>query len=323
MITLLLRVFSVDHRRHVAGLLIAATACLFGGAALFSATQHVGLGVAVYWAVTTATTVGYGDVTPHNGAGEIIASATMLTTIPLLAAVFALLTGAAAANGIRRILGMRHQLPESGYRLVIGTDAAVPAILEELVRADQHVVLVADVDPASVHPRVHVVRGDPSQPGVLSAARPADAIQALISGATDGDVLVSAVLLRKLAPDLPVVALVRSASVREALADLGIGQTISASTLLAHTLAKSLEAPHAADMLTELVESDRHSLTEIPAATDAIGRPLSAIRDEREGLVLGLVHDGRFLLGIGEDPVLAPGDSLLLAEPAPTSVRRH
>jgi hypothetical protein len=62
---------------------------------------------------------------------------------------------------------------------------------------------------------------------------------------------------------------------------------------------------------------------EAPHTADTIGRPLSSIRDERAGLVLGLVHDGRFRLGIGEGPVLAAGDSLLLAEPAATSTQQH
>jgi voltage-gated potassium channel len=241
----------------------------------------------------------------------------MLTIIPLLASVFALVTGAAAADGIRRILAMGTRFPEGVFRLVIGMDPTVPAILDELVRAGDPVVLVADVDPASVRPEVHVVRGDPTQPNTMRKARPQDAQQVLITGTSDGDVLVSAVLLRKLAPDLPAAALVRSASVREALRDLGVEQTISAEGLVAHALAKSLEAPHAGEMLTQLVESDKHSLTELEAGADAVGKPLSAIRDERAGLlVLGLVHDGRFVLGIGEDPVVASGDHLLIAEPA-------
>ena len=63
------------------------------------------------------------------------------------------------------------------------------------------------------------------------------------------------------------------------------------------------------------MDSDEHNLTEVKAETAAIGRPLSAIRDERAGLVLGIVHNGTFSLGIGTDPVIAEGDSLLLAEP--------
>jgi voltage-gated potassium channel len=239
----------------------------------------------------------------------------MLTTIPLLAAVFALLTGAAAAAGIRRILGMRHRFPAGSYRVVLGMDLSVPAILDELAAAGDAVVLVADVDPAGVRPDVHVIRGDPTQPTAIRQARPQGAQQALITGRTDGDVLVSAVVLRQQAPDLPVVALVRSPSVREALRELGIRQAISAEGLIAHTMAKSLEAPHAGDMLAELVGSDRHSLTEVQADGAAVGKALSAIRDERAGLVLGLVHDGRFLLGIGDDPVVAPGDRLLIAQP--------
>jgi voltage-gated potassium channel len=323
MIGILLRIFGQPHRKHVVILLCSALGCMLIGATLFSVTQQLPFGRSVYWAITTATTVGYGDVTPKNPAGEVIASATMLTTIPLLAGVFALLTGAAAANGIRRILAMRHTFPEGAYRVVIGSDPSVPAILEELVQVGEDVVLVADVDPDTVPARVHVVRGDPTEPAILAAARPQGARQGLITGTSDGDVLVSAVLLRRIAPNLPLVALVRSQSVREALADLGVLRTMSASGMIAHTLAKSLEAPHAADMLAQLVESNQHTLTEVQADQATVGKPLSAVRDERDGLVLGLVHEGKFQLGIGEDLIVASGDSLLLAEPQRGESHQH
>jgi voltage-gated potassium channel len=316
MIVLLARVLGAGHRRHVAVLLAAAIAITVAGGALFAATQHYPLTTGLYWAITTATTVGYGDVTPHNAAGRVVASVVMLTTIPLLASVFALVAGASAAAGVRRILEMGHRFPAGAYRIVVGMNPTVPAILDELARVGDPVVLVADVDPASVRAEVHLIRGDPTQEAVIRSAKPAGAQQALITGATDGDVLVSAVLLRKQAPDLAVVALVRSPAVREALHDIGIQQTISAEELIAHTLAKSLEAPHAGDMLAELVESDQHSLTETEADAATVGKPLSAVRDERSELVLGLVHDGRFLLGIGEDPIIGSGDRLLIAQPA-------
>jgi voltage-gated potassium channel len=135
-------------------------------------------------------------------------------------------------------------------------------------------------------------------------------------------VLVSSVLVRKQAPDLPIVAVVSSAAVREALRDLGVRQTMSAHDLIAATLAKSLEAPHAADMVSELVESPRHRLNEVDAAAEgAVGKTLSAVRDERDGLVLGLVHDGTFSLGLGDDPVVQAGDYLLIAESAPPPER--
>lgn len=300
-------------------LLAAAAACVAGGGALFAATQGLPFSTGLYWAITTASTVGYGDVTAHNPAGRVVAAAVMLTAIPMLAAVFALLTGAAAASGLRRILSMRTRFPTGSYRLVVGMHPAVPAILDELALADDAVVLVADVDPGTVRDDVHVIRGDPSQPGVVRSARPAGAQQALITGEADGDVLVRAVLLRKQAPGLPVTALVGSGSVREALRELGVRQAISAEELVAHTLAKSLEAPHAGDLVAQLVGSNQHRLVEVAPDEAALGKPLSAVRDERSGLVLGLVHDGEFTLGIGDDPVVASGDRLLLAEPEPAA----
>jgi hypothetical protein len=49
---------------------------------------------------------------------------------------------------------------------------------------------------------------------------------------------------------------------------------------------------------------------------DDVGKPLSQLRADREGLVLGLVHEGGIDLGIGSDPELSSGDHLLVAEPS-------
>jgi voltage-gated potassium channel len=320
-ISLLLRALRVNRRRHIAILFSAVAAVIVAGGAVFAGTQGIPVTTGLYWAITTATTVGYGDVTPRNASGRVVASIVMLTAIPMLAAAFALVTGSTAAAGVRRILSMATRFPEGDYRLVVGMHPAVPAILDELVAAGNSVVLVADVSPADVRDGVHVVRGDPTQPRAIAAGRPAGARQALITGASDGDVLVSAVQLRGGAPDLPVVALVRSPAVRDALHALGIRMALSADELIAHTLAKSLETPHAGDLIAQLVDSERHRLVEADAGSDAAGKRLSALRAERTGLVLGLVHDGLLSLGIGADPVVAAGDRLLVVEPAPAA--RH
>jgi voltage-gated potassium channel len=313
--TLIARVLGRDHRKHIAWLLAAAAGCVLGGGALFAATQGRPFTTGLYWAITTATTVGYGDVTPKNGAGRVVAVLVMLTTIPLLASVFALTTSGIVIAGVRRVMALHARFPESPYRLVLGTNPRVHAVLDQLVQAGVSVVLVADIDAAGLPVGVHLVKGDPTQPQSIRAARPEGAEQALITGDSDGDVLVTAVHLRRLAPNVPVVALVGSPAVREALAELGVQQTISADELIASTLAKSLEAPHAGDMLAQLVESNSHRLAEVPAETlAAVGKPLSAVRDERDELVLGLVHDGKFSLGLGDDPTVGPDDQLLIAE---------
>lgn len=122
---------------------------------------------------------------------------------------------------------------------------------------------------------------------------------------------------------LPISALCNSGPVSEALKAIGVSQTVSVDELLAHTLAKSLESPHAGDLLLRLLDSERHRLTESEVAADDVGKPLSALRQDRDGLVLGLVHSDAVDLGIGEDPVVAAGDRLLVAVPIDASSSSH
>ena len=53
---------------------------------------HLSFVDAMWWALTTATTVGYGDIVPHTDAGQAIAAAVMLVGIGFVA----LLTAAMA-----------------------------------------------------------------------------------------------------------------------------------------------------------------------------------------------------------------------------------
>jgi hypothetical protein len=68
------------------------------GGIMFSAVEHVSFGLGQYWALTTATTVGYGDVTAHTVAGRLVSAVVMLTVIPLFAATFSLLTAGISAG---------------------------------------------------------------------------------------------------------------------------------------------------------------------------------------------------------------------------------
>jgi voltage-gated potassium channel len=317
----LLRWLSLGHRRHVVLLLGSVVAVVVAGGAVFAATQHLPLTTGWYWAITTATTVGYGDVTPKNPSGRIVASVVMLTAIPALGAAFALATGSVVLERLRRMLSMEAHVPAGSFHLVVGTPAASDAILEELVRAGEDVVVVADLDPASLPAGVRLVRGDPTSAAAIRAAHPERAADALVAGASDGDVLVAVILLHEHAPGLPVTALASSARVGEALRELGVAHIVSTELLVAHTVAKSLEAPHAGELLLRLLDSEGNRLVEETVGDGAAPRPLSALRAERGELLLGVVQQGAVSLGVGDDPEVRPGDVLLVVEPVRTADR--
>lgn len=88
--------FSLDGLRYVA---VLALLTVLGGGAAFAAVekaQRLSAWDGVWWAITTVTTVGYGDTYPQTDAGKVIAIVVMFAGIGFVA----LLTAAAAQRFI-------------------------------------------------------------------------------------------------------------------------------------------------------------------------------------------------------------------------------
>jgi voltage-gated potassium channel len=91
------RLLSLDGVRNTA--LVALMTVVIGGA-LFAAVeddQNLSSWDGIWWAVTTMTTVGYGDISPDTDAGRVLAITVMLVGI----AFVALLTGFIADRFLR------------------------------------------------------------------------------------------------------------------------------------------------------------------------------------------------------------------------------
>jgi voltage-gated potassium channel len=313
-LTALRRVRRLHHFRELALICLALTIVLVG-AALFSLTQSISFGTALYWAVTTATTVGYGDVTPHNTAGRVIASVVMLTTIPTVAAVFALYASASVLARIRRLLGMETPPPTSAFTAVYGSHPIVPRVLDELRRSGHEVLLVAPAKPAGCPDEIHFMAGDPTDAALIRHSDPARAERALIACTSDADTLVIAVMIHGLAPQLEVFALTQAPAVASALRELGVSHALAGDELLGHTVAKSLETPTAGKLLLQLVDTERYRLVEAEIGAELVSQRLSQARGRAGTLVLAIArHDG-IDLGVHDDPVLAAGDRLIAVEP--------
>ncbi len=107
------RLLSTEGVRDAA---VLAAMTVLGGGAAFAAvekSQNLSTWDGVWWAMTTVTTVGYGDVTPETDAGRVIAIVVMLVGIGFIA----VLTAAAAERFLRAQADERRELEGVEQRL--------------------------------------------------------------------------------------------------------------------------------------------------------------------------------------------------------------
>lgn len=116
------RLFSLEGLRYVA--LLALLTVLGGGAGFAAVEKHASTWDGVWWAITTMTTVGYGDLSPETTLGRMIAIVVMLVGIGLIA----ILTGAVAQ---RFLASQLHDVKDVAEEIE-ATDAEVLVELREV-----------------------------------------------------------------------------------------------------------------------------------------------------------------------------------------------
>jgi voltage-gated potassium channel Kch len=91
--------------RNAASVIVVATAVVVVGAgvliSLIDSEEYPNVGLGMWYALQTVTTVGYGDVTPTNFVGKLIGAAIMLEGTAFIAIVTAVITSTFVARATR------------------------------------------------------------------------------------------------------------------------------------------------------------------------------------------------------------------------------
>jgi voltage-gated potassium channel len=97
--------------------------------------QFPNVWLALWWAVQTVTTVGYGDVVPKDVPGRIVAIVVMLQGIAFLTIVTAGITSTFVARAQRQMLAEQDEEPSSDTKEILARFDDVVARLDRLERA--------------------------------------------------------------------------------------------------------------------------------------------------------------------------------------------
>lgn len=216
-----------------------------------------------YFAVTTVSTTGYGDITPlhQSDALKFAVMAVMLLGALSVALVYALVTDAIVGVRLARSLGERPR-PRRDHVVVLGVGRIGQRVIEGLVaRRIPCVAVERDEAAPGVHAarrlRVPVVLADVTTPGVLEGLYLPNARCVMVVTDDDAANLEAALNARAIRPDLRVVL---------RLFDHDLAQRVeSAFSIHVSRSVSSLAAPAFTAAL-----SDRRALATIPVGAQAL-----------------------------------------------------
>jgi voltage-gated potassium channel len=122
--------------RNAARAIVAITTVVVVGAGVLIRVvdhkEYANVWVGMWWALQTVTTVGYGDVTPRDVSGRLVASVVLLYAIAFLAVITAVVTSVFVARATRELAG-RH-LDES--RELVTVEEQLAEVVQRLDRIE-------------------------------------------------------------------------------------------------------------------------------------------------------------------------------------------
>ena len=234
---------------------------------------------ALWWAMVTLSTVGYGDIVPTTVAGRLVGMAIMATGVGVMAALTGNLASALIERKNRKRQGLL-PVKTSDHCLVLGVNAQAPELLRALAAsAPAHkrgpaVVLVAPLTPEDfaemaadldLGERLEFCRGNPAHEPTLGRASPATARSAYILSQdglspedADQQTLLAALTFRGLAPKVRLCAEALLETSRKPLSRAGVDVTVVRGELAGRALGAMGEHPALWHFLERLLGGAGH-----------------------------------------------------------------
>lgn len=276
---------------------------------LFSYVEGVDIYTAMYWAVITMSTIGYGDVTPATPMGKAVAMFSAVVGISAFTALISLIAEHFISSSLRRMMGM-HRVNYNGHYVIIGTGNSVVTCIEELRAAMEKgeaeegpVVAVVPSDEEKRRldhlPDVEVLVGDPGVKETLKRAKVERASYVVLAMEDDSKAVFATLLIKSLSRAKVFVEVMLPENA-ELLKQAGADRVVLSRAIAGRLLASAVFEPEVVDVIEDLSTSfGNYDIAVVPAGEFG-GRNF-------EEAFNAFYSRGLYLLGyVVDEPVLMP-----------------
>lgn len=295
----------------------------------YVAVAHLSVLDAAFMTVITLSTVGYGEVRPLSGAGELftigVIVASFATLVYAAATLTSLFTAGEASAHLRQARGrrMRHELRD--HVIVVGFGRVGQATARAVVELGQ-ACLVMELDPGLEQAILAVgcvpMIGDATAEGDLRQAGIDRAVALVAAAQDDSTNLVVTLTARAMVPGLRVVSRVNEGTWQDRIERAGADVARSPYRSYGLSLAASAITPSVVELhplpLLGLLSEE----IQVSAGSRLVGRSLDDLGDAHRGVfVIGLRREQRFRSWHDVRGPIEPAD-VLVALGTPENVRR-
>ena len=199
---------------------------------------------AFYYTLVTASTVGYGDVTPQSQQAKLFGMSVVVLGTASFAIALGSLLGPAIEKRLSEALGnmtdAQLDLLEN-HVLVLGHGDLTEPIIEELTGAIEFVVITSDTETATQLQQrdIAVLTADPSDEDPLQRAGIEDAVAVVAATNNDAQDALAILTAKTLNPDVNIVAAATDRENIEKLRRAGANTVISPAVLGGHLIVQS------------------------------------------------------------------------------------
>ena len=279
-------------------------------------------------ALLTLTTVGYGEVHPLSRAGQILASALMLTGVGAVFIGFGVVVDLIVRLELSDYFEHRRRQKTmqriSGHYIVCGAGRVGRSVVRELMR-DGVPMVVIDIDPDrlawAAELEVPVFVADATEDETLRRAQVTSANGLVAAISSDADNVYVTLSAKVLNPSLVVAARAMGEEAAQKLRRAGASTVLTPYTFIGNRLAQSLLRPHVLDffeMTSAIDGSDKHDIrieqVHIGGDSPLVDRTLeeSRVREDYGIIVLAISKSTGMTFNPPGDLRMHTGDVLIV-----------